>query len=149
MVPIRSRENHLPYKGVTVGDVGNKLGYDSMDNGYLAFDQYRVPKDALLNRFVDIDDEGSFEMKGDMRALYGIMSKTRLHLLLGSSGGLKRQAKIAIRYAYCRRQFSTIKGSTQERRLIDYQTHMAVLGPCMSHCFVIWLAHEHVSQMSE
>lgn len=53
-----------------MGDVGTKMGYDPMDNGYLAFDHYRVPRDALLSRFVEVDKEGNFNRKGDPRALY-------------------------------------------------------------------------------
>jgi alkylation response protein AidB-like acyl-CoA dehydrogenase len=48
MVPIRSRVDHLPYPGVEVGDIGTKMGYNSVDNGYLKFDKYRVPRDSLL-----------------------------------------------------------------------------------------------------
>lgn len=73
MVPIRSREDHLPFPGVKVGDIGPKLGYESLDNGYLAFNNYVLPSDSLLKRFIDIDDEGNLETKGDLRALYAIM----------------------------------------------------------------------------
>ncbi len=48
MVPIRSRVDHMPYPGVEVGDIGTKMGYNSVDNGYLKFDKYRIPRDALL-----------------------------------------------------------------------------------------------------
>lgn len=46
-VPIRD-ENHNPFPGVTVGDIGPKFGWSTKDNGYLAFDDYRVGGDALL-----------------------------------------------------------------------------------------------------
>jgi len=37
LVQIRDKENHLPMPGVQVGDIGNKLGYGTIDNGYLSF----------------------------------------------------------------------------------------------------------------
>jgi len=37
MTPIRSIEDHKTLPGVTVGDIGTKLGYNSMDNGFLSF----------------------------------------------------------------------------------------------------------------
>lgn len=37
IVPIRSLETHLPLPGIDVGDIGTKMGYNSMDNGYLSF----------------------------------------------------------------------------------------------------------------
>lgn len=37
MVPIRSRVDHKSFPGIEVGDVGTKFGYNTVDNGYLAF----------------------------------------------------------------------------------------------------------------
>jgi acyl-CoA oxidase len=31
-------KTHLPLKGVLVGDIGAKLGYNTKDNGWLMFD---------------------------------------------------------------------------------------------------------------
>jgi acyl-CoA oxidase len=70
MVPIRSRVDHKAYPGIKVGDIGTKLGYNTVDNGYLEFDQYRVPRNSLLQRFVTVTREGEFELLGDPRAIY-------------------------------------------------------------------------------
>ena len=37
IVQIRDRETHEPLPGIEVGDIGTKLGYNSIDNGYLYF----------------------------------------------------------------------------------------------------------------
>ena len=58
MVPIRSRVDHSVFDGIQVGDMGHKLGYNTVDNGWLKFDNYRVPRSALLSRFVNVDKEG-------------------------------------------------------------------------------------------
>lgn len=55
---------------VQVGDIGQKLGYNTMDNGYLSFDNVKIPRTNLLSRFVEIDKEGSFTLKGDSRMVY-------------------------------------------------------------------------------
>lgn len=70
MIPLRSRVDHKVYPGVTVGDIGNKMGYNSVDNGYLSFHHYRVPRLSLLSRFVSVSKEGEFELLGDPRTLY-------------------------------------------------------------------------------
>jgi hypothetical protein len=41
----------MPLKGIKVGDIGTKLGYNSKDNGFLMFDQVRIPRTNMLNRF--------------------------------------------------------------------------------------------------
>lgn len=74
-------ETHEPLPGVQVGDIGAKLGYNSVDNGYLLLNKVRVPRRAHLSRFTEITPEGDFEMKADPRILYTIMSKIRMSLI--------------------------------------------------------------------
>ena len=89
--------------GVEVGDIGKKIGYNSMDNGYLLFEHYRVPRKALLGRFTEITAEGEFELKADPRILYTIMTKVRMQLINYSAYNLFRASRVAVRYAVCRR----------------------------------------------
>lgn len=96
------------------------MGYNSMDNGYLAFTNYRVPRNALLQRFVQVSREGEFELVGDVRLLYQIMTTTRLMIIYGSSLALARGVSIAIRYSACRRQFKNQSGNKLERKILDY-----------------------------
>ena len=37
--------------GVKVGDIGPKLGYDSMDNGFLQLTHFKIPRDQMLMKF--------------------------------------------------------------------------------------------------
>jgi acyl-CoA oxidase len=37
MVQIRSLEDHMPLPGIDVGDIGEKLGFNTIDNGFLSF----------------------------------------------------------------------------------------------------------------
>ena len=127
---IRSLENHLPFEGIDVGDIGAKLGYAAVDNGYLSFNHFRIPRENLLSRFVYVDKKGKFERRGDPRAIYQVMVSTRVGIIQNLCWfAIARSSLISIRYAACRRQFKTSKGSGKERKLLDYQTHMAVLGP--------------------
>lgn len=73
LIPIRSMDNHIPFMGVEIGELGQKIGYQNMDNGYISFDHYRIPRTMMLSRFVNIEKDGSFEMKGDPRMIYQIM----------------------------------------------------------------------------
>ena len=106
--------------GIEVGDVGEKLGYNAIDNGYLMFNNVRVQRNAHLSRFSEITREGEFELKSDPRLLYMIMSKTRLSIIQGSAYALLYGGLVATRYAVCRRQFSNQTGTKEERKLLDY-----------------------------
>ena len=41
IVRVREKHSHLPREGITVGDIGPKYGYASMDNGYMLFRHHR------------------------------------------------------------------------------------------------------------
>ena len=120
MVQIRDMETHEPLPGVQVGDIGRKLGYNSVDNGYLLFNKVRVPRSALLSRFTEVTEDGDFEIKADPRILYSGMTNIRLGIIFGSALTIIRSARVAVRYAVCRRQFANQKDSREERKLLDY-----------------------------
>lgn len=103
MVPIRSLETHKALPGVRVGDVGQKIGYSTVDNGWLSFDQYRIPRENMLSKFAEITKDGDFELKADPRMLYQIMVQTRLMVCAGASMLMHKACMIATRYSVCRR----------------------------------------------
>lgn len=105
MVQIRDLETHEPLPGIEIGDIGQKLGYNSVDNGFLLLNQIHVPRIALLSKFSEITPEGDLDIKADLRILYAVMSRVRLYLSRSSSFYLSRCIKTATRYAVCRRQF--------------------------------------------
>ena len=108
--------------GIRCGDLGPKFGYHGKDNGWMTFDNVRVPRSQLLQRFITVDREGSVSIEGDIRALYTAMMLIRYFLLYGSKGTLAQAMQIAIRYSVVRRQFKNISGQKEETKLLDYQT---------------------------
>ena len=60
-VLVRCRDDKLgPVPGVTVEDMGHKMGLNGVDNAKLTFDNVRVPRANLLNRYSDITEDGQF-----------------------------------------------------------------------------------------
>ena len=56
IVPIRDPKTHQVYKGIKIGDCGHKNGSNNIDNGFLLFDNYKIPKDYCLNKISGIDE---------------------------------------------------------------------------------------------
>lgn len=89
LVPLRNKGDHLPFPGVIVGDTGPKVGHEGIDNGFIAFTNYRIPKDALLNRISQVMDDGTYvsEIKNaDVRfgSVLGALSEGRLGLSMAT-----------------------------------------------------------------
>ena len=50
LVPIRNRQGEI-LPGVRIEDNGEKMGLNGVDNGKIWFDQVRIPRENMLNRF--------------------------------------------------------------------------------------------------
>jgi len=103
MVQTRDTQTWAPLPGIEMGDIGPKFGYNSKDNGYMFFRNVRVPRTSMLRRFVEVDESGQIQLKGDLRALYGIMLETRVWICGNASQSLAQGLMIASRYAVVRR----------------------------------------------
>lgn len=60
LVPIRCTKTLKLFAGVIAGDLGEKIGLQGIDNGFVMFNNYGIPKEFLLARNGDITDDGRF-----------------------------------------------------------------------------------------
>lgn len=49
--------------GVEIVDMGCKMGQNGVDNAALTFSNVRVPRENMINRFSDVDENGNFTSK--------------------------------------------------------------------------------------
>jgi acyl-CoA oxidase len=119
-------------KGVKTGDLGPKFGYNSKDNGWATFDNVRIPRKNMMMGLAEVEKDGTFSVKGDLRVLYSTMMLIRTSIVCDSVNILYRSLQIALRYASVRRQFATINGSKVERKILDYQTLQHELTPVLA-----------------
>jgi acyl-CoA oxidase len=55
IVQIRDLQTHLPLENIHVGDIGPKFGFNTMDNGFLLFNQVEIPHGNMLARYSRVD----------------------------------------------------------------------------------------------
>ena len=142
LVPIRDEDSNL-MPGVTVKDCGYKMGLNGVDNGRLWFDQVRVPKDNLLNRFGDIDN-GVYTspLKNPSKRFFtmlGALVVGRICVGLAGISASKSALTIAIKYALKRRQFNA-KDGMPETLVMDYPTHQHRLIPLLAKTYGYYFA---------
>jgi acyl-CoA oxidase len=137
-VQLRSLDDHSPLPGITVGDIGMKFGngaYNSMDNGFLMFDHFRIPRDQMLMRLSKVTREGKYVASDVPRQLvYGTMVYVRQSIVSNASTALARAVCIATRYSAVRRQFGSHDGGI-ETQVINYKTQQNRLFPLLASAY--------------
>ncbi|KJE92816.1 peroxisomal acyl-coenzyme A oxidase 3 [Capsaspora owczarzaki ATCC 30864] len=156
LVPIRTMSDHMPFPGVTVGDLGSKLGQNSLDNGFVAFNQYRIPRESLLNRLADVTPEGEYVSQfSNADRLFGAtlapLSGGRVSIVGLALTNLRSALAISVRYSAARKQFSP-SDNVEELPVIEYQLQQYRLMPYVAACyaldrFYVWLSGHHFSQL--
>ncbi|KAM3131284.1 hypothetical protein pb186bvf_016602 [Paramecium bursaria] len=133
LVQLRDIETHLPLPGILLGDVGAKYGYNTKDNGYLRFNNFRIPRDNMLMRFAKVNKNGEFVQSQNEKIGYATMMAIRQIIIQNSALSLTQGLAIAIPYSFFRKQFKDAKG--HEQYIIDYQTQQDKLIPLVADGF--------------
>jgi len=143
-VPIRDDEGFLP--GIGGEDDGLKGGLNGIDNGRLHFDDVRVPRTNLLNRYGNVDPDGEYtspiESPGRrFFTMLGTLVQGRVSLDGAATAASAIGLQIALTYGSERRQF-TAGSDTDEEVILDYQRHQRRLIPRLATTFAQTFAHD-------
>lgn len=136
VVPLRdSAHNLMP--GVTVGDIGAKMGRDGIDNGWIQFSHVRIPRFFMLQKFCQVSREGDVNLPPLEQLSYSALLGGRVQMVMDSYRWTARFATIALRYAVGRRQFkSASQGDGAETQLLNYPLHQRRLLPYLAQAYV-------------
>jgi acyl-CoA oxidase len=143
LVPIRDEEgNELP--GVTIEDCGDKIGLNGVDNGRIAFEDVRVPRTALLDRYGKVNEDGRYESpieskNGRFFTMIGTLIQGRVSVSGAGLSATKSALTIAIRHAQRRVQFGP-PDSDREVPLMHYLVHQRRLLPPLAKVYTIHFA---------
>jgi len=141
VVQIRDIKTHHPLEGIVVGDIGPKYGYTSMDNGYMLFNNFRVPYQALLSRYAKVDrNTGALQKEGHPAVVYGSLTNVRANIVMHARLVLARAVTIAVRYTSIRKQFKdrdALDESVPEMAVLDYPTVQIRILPLLATTFAL------------
>jgi len=152
-VPLRD-ENGDDLPGVTTSDCQYKGGLPGVDNGRIMFDQVRIPRENLLNKYADVAPDGTYTspIENPSRRFFtmlGTLIRGRVTVGGSAAAAARVALDIATRYALQRRQFSAPK-SEEEVLIMDYLAHQRRLFPLIAKSYALQFAqNELVAKLHE
>ncbi|ETM03210.1 hypothetical protein L917_00545 [Phytophthora nicotianae] len=136
IVPLRSLKDHKPLPGIEVGDIGPKVGFNSLDNGYAVFHNVRIPRRNMLMRYAKVLPDGTFIKPPSSKLVYLTMTQIRAYLILKLGFALGAATTITTRFSAVRVQGRKTNDSnltlTSENPVLDYQNQQHALLPLVA-----------------
>ncbi|CAN5747697.1 hypothetical protein BH23GEM10_BH23GEM10_08770 [soil metagenome] len=139
LVPIRADDGAV-LDGISIEDCGLKGGLNGVDNGRISFDNVRVPRGNLLDRYGSVSEGGAYTspIASPARRFFtmlGTLVAGRISIACASLSAAKSGLTIAVRYTDRRRQFGP--EGAPEQRLLDYTTMQRRLLPRLAGAFAL------------
>jgi acyl-CoA oxidase len=147
-VDLRDPQTKEFLPGIGGEDDGVKGGLNGIDNGRLHFTSVRIPRSNLLNRYGNVDPDGTYTsiIASPGRRFFtmlGTLVQGRVSLDGAAVAASKIALKAAIQYATERRQFNA-SSHTDEEVLLDYQRHQRRLFTRLATTYAAGFAHEQL-----
>ena len=152
LVQIRRFEDHTVIPGITVGDIGPKLGFAALDNGFIAFNQHRIPRTNMLARYAKIDPSTKeYVPPSNPKLLYGSMLAVRVGIVTSSTITLQAASTVAVRYSTIRRQFpdpaAATQGGPKEKQVLDYLSQQYRVLPQIAAAYATYFTGRWMNDM--
>jgi acyl-CoA oxidase len=148
LIPIRDKNTHIALPGIEIGDCGDKIGLQHVDNGWIKFHNHRVSKNTLLNKFCDVTSDGVyFSVISDKKKRFafqiGSLSGGRIAIGLVSSIIPLTALTTALRYQAIRKQFKN-PNTKKEQYLLDYHINQYRLLTHFSRHMLFYVASNKI-----
>ena len=149
LVPIRDKNLKIK-EGVSIWDMGHKIGINGIDNASIGFNNVKISKDALLGNTSSINEKGKFEstiIKKRDRFLYVAdrLLSGRLCIASMMIGASKYTLDIAINYA--NKRLAVGKKGKSDNAIFNFQLYQRSIMPMLAKTFCYNLALNYIKDV--
>nr|XP_053644076.1 LOW QUALITY PROTEIN: peroxisomal acyl-coenzyme A oxidase 1-like [Cherax quadricarinatus] len=132
--------------GITLGEIGPRLGLNSNDNGFLKFENHRIPRTNMLMKHSQVLKDGIYVKPLHNKLSYGTMMLVRVGIVGACSRSLQYAVTIATRYSAVRHQSEIVPGQP-EPQILDYQTQQYKVIPQIASVFALIFSARSLSKI--
>ncbi|BBM86496.1 acyl-CoA dehydrogenase family protein [Candidatus Uabimicrobium amorphum] len=148
IVPIRDKDKNI-MPGVRIEDCGEKMGLNGVDNGRIWFNDVRIPRENLLDRFAQVAENGKYtsSISSASQRFFTMLSTLvagRISIGAASVTVAKTGLTIAVRYAEKRRQFGP--AGEKEISILHYPTHQKRLIPLIANAYALDFSLQYLTR---
>lgn len=149
VVQIRNTKTHDILPGITIGDCGDKMGLNGIDNGMIFFRNVQAPLISLLDKVTQVSPNGEvtslFTKSKRFAVQLGGLCDGRVKLLNTCLISGIKASTILLRYAATRRQFGA--HLSNESHLLDYEQYQNRVFPHVATNLVSFFAAREVNKL--
>lgn len=138
VVPLRDSDHNL-MPGISIGDIGSKMGREGIDNGWIQFSNVRIPRYFMLQKYCKVSADGHVTEPPLNQLSYSALLLGRVVMVKDAFRWSARVVTIALRYAVGRTQFKAAlaKETDSESQLLDYPLHQRRLLPLLALTYAL------------
>ena len=150
LVPIRDPKTHQPMPGVTIQDMGLKMGCNGVDNGRLWFKGVKVPAKNFLSKHSTLTEDGQFtstieKLRDRFLVVADQLLSGRLCIASMMVGGMKVCLTTAMRYSSTR--MAVGQDGKSSAPIISFQLQQQALFPLIATSFACFFGLNHVKKL--
>jgi len=154
LVPIRDLDLKT-CEGVTIHDMGRKMGLNGIDNAKISFDNVRIPRTNLLNSYSEFEADGTYSTSIKGRGKRARFLKVADQLLSGrlciasmSQGAAKAVLAGTVRYQASR--CAVGESGRSDTPILSYQLNQMAIAPKIASTYVYeWAMSEIKDRWSD
>ncbi|ORZ10277.1 acyl-CoA dehydrogenase/oxidase [Lobosporangium transversale] len=104
LLQIRAAGTHAEMPGIELGNLGPKIGFNTIDNGFLRINKVRIPREQMMMRNSRVTRDGKYEPAKNAKMNYSTMVAIRANIVKNAGFALGQSLTVAIRYSMIRLQ---------------------------------------------